>query len=533
MLSSQLMRPMHAAILVFLPMLAVSRGMANPPAPDTQQVGAIHMVWDIIPPENAHRLPPPRKMSWNPGGGGSITRGYHIFIGTEPLTAEKNNYVYQINMSTWQDASIADLLKKDVIYFVNVDAYNEAGSSPFASITVPTAPRDLTVLTLDSNRVDLSMEPSRDHVAIAAYLIYREGILIGHSSSTFFSDTEVVPGAEYLYTACAANRTGSKSAIADPIIVRIPIPGGDPPPAQRIVLQDPPPDKRVVASTNSKPRFRAKPRPSARSFDISVPEPPVLFPMFDLEGIGVGDVERVVKEGFRTLSGGDKYFRIPAQVRAHQMKLQAVAEAIRSKFTKMDRRVYEAGKEELAAHAEDLAGRPGSDIVRDAPPYLVSSIPPEKTLNTEQKKRLPLKIDPSLPLEPSMAELPAIEATREIPIPDVWKNEGSSNAALEENHAPDTNASALSPRNLPDVIPQFTDKTSFPLAEDIVFKAKILTRKALSNAVVDTLTRRFSEGPSPASDSQSEPQNSGIAKNLYISASLLALGVLLRRSGRL
>lgn len=97
------------------------------------------------------------------------------------------------------------------------------GDRPGSDTTAPSAPTDLSVTASYSNRVDLSWTASTDDVGVKAYRIYRDGIQVGNSSVTSFSDTLTVrSGALYTYTVRAEDTAGNLSEESSRIEVRTP-----------------------------------------------------------------------------------------------------------------------------------------------------------------------------------------------------------------------------------------------------------------------------------------------------------------------
>lgn len=97
------------------------------------------------------------------------------------------------------------------------------GDRPGADTVAPTPARDVTATAVYSNRVDLSWASSTDDTGVKGYRIYRDGIQVGNSATTSFSDTLTVrPGALYTYTVRAVDSADNLSAESDRIEVRTP-----------------------------------------------------------------------------------------------------------------------------------------------------------------------------------------------------------------------------------------------------------------------------------------------------------------------
>ena len=74
----------------------------------------------------------------------------------------------------------------------------------------PATPTGLTVTSFDDDQVTLSWNPNADGRA-SFYNIYRDGALVGSSSSTTFQDTPVNASTTYVYTLTAVDSSGNES----------------------------------------------------------------------------------------------------------------------------------------------------------------------------------------------------------------------------------------------------------------------------------------------------------------------------------
>jgi len=80
----------------------------------------------------------------------------------------------------------------------------------------PTEPTGL-LGTAESGYVQLSWKGSRDNVAVADYAIYRDGSLIGHSTSTAYGDYSAQRGGSY--TVVAEDANGNQGPPSNPEVV--------------------------------------------------------------------------------------------------------------------------------------------------------------------------------------------------------------------------------------------------------------------------------------------------------------------------
>lgn len=85
------------------------------------------------------------------------------------------------------------------------------------------APTDLTATVVSTTRIDLSWSSVSDAVS---YKVYREGLLIASSTTTFYSDTSLSPGTSYSYTVSSVNVFGGESEQSSSISATTPGVGG-------------------------------------------------------------------------------------------------------------------------------------------------------------------------------------------------------------------------------------------------------------------------------------------------------------------
>lgn len=95
--------------------------------------------------------------------------------------------------------------------------------------TPPSTPMNLSAPTVTSGAVGLSWSPSTDNVAVAGYDIYRNGSLIGTSTSTAFTDATVAPNTTYQYAVAAYDAAGNVSPQSTAISVPTPPASTNPP----------------------------------------------------------------------------------------------------------------------------------------------------------------------------------------------------------------------------------------------------------------------------------------------------------------
>ncbi len=86
----------------------------------------------------------------------------------------------------------------------------------------PTAPANLTATASSPGQVDLSWGASTDNTGVTGYKVYRDGMYIGSTATTAYSDTTVQAGTTYSYTVYAFDAAGNLSAASSPATVTTP-----------------------------------------------------------------------------------------------------------------------------------------------------------------------------------------------------------------------------------------------------------------------------------------------------------------------
>jgi len=89
---------------------------------------------------------------------------------------------------------------------------SEFGGTGIGDIQAPSIPTNLTALATSKSQINLSWNASTDNVGVSNYEIYRNGSLVGTSTSTSYSDTGLSASTTYSYTIKAKDAAGNTSA---------------------------------------------------------------------------------------------------------------------------------------------------------------------------------------------------------------------------------------------------------------------------------------------------------------------------------
>ncbi|MRN52715.1 discoidin domain-containing protein [Paenibacillus monticola] len=91
----------------------------------------------------------------------------------------------------------------------------EFAGSGAGDTAAPSTPANLTATSASSSQINLSWTASTDNVGVTAYEIYRNGNLIGTSTTTTFNDTGLTAATAYSYTVKAKDAVGNLSAASN------------------------------------------------------------------------------------------------------------------------------------------------------------------------------------------------------------------------------------------------------------------------------------------------------------------------------
>lgn len=106
-----------------------------------------------------------------------------------------------------------------------VQASTSSCSGP--DTTAPTTPANFTATAQAGPQVALHWSASIDNVGVVGYRVYRNGVQIGSSGGTSYTDTAVTPGSTYSYYVRAYDLAGNTSPPSSQPSVTIPGTGGD------------------------------------------------------------------------------------------------------------------------------------------------------------------------------------------------------------------------------------------------------------------------------------------------------------------
>ncbi|GEM_PF-948169 len=89
-------------------------------------------------------------------------------------------------------------------------------------VTPPTVPTGLNATAVSRSQVNLTWTASTDHVGVAGYRIFRNGVAVGTSATTSYSDTGLWGNTQYTYKVSAFDAKGNESAQSSQAVVTTP-----------------------------------------------------------------------------------------------------------------------------------------------------------------------------------------------------------------------------------------------------------------------------------------------------------------------
>src|SRR5206468_1728105 len=93
----------------------------------------------------------------------------------------------------------------------NVSANSAVVSTTTADATPPSTPAGLVATVAGATTINLSWNASTDNIGVTDYIVSRNGVQRGTSSTPSFADTGLTAGTTYIYTVAARDAAGNVS----------------------------------------------------------------------------------------------------------------------------------------------------------------------------------------------------------------------------------------------------------------------------------------------------------------------------------
>jgi chitodextrinase len=154
-------------------------------------------------------------LSWTASTDDVGVTGYDVYRGAT-LVGSSTTTSYSDTGLTASTAYSYTVKAKDAA--ANVSAASNTASATTqapADTQAPTAPTSLTATAVSNSQIDLSWTASTDNVAVTEYNVYRDGTLVGSSTSPSYSDTGLSTSTAYSYTVKAVDAAANLSAASN------------------------------------------------------------------------------------------------------------------------------------------------------------------------------------------------------------------------------------------------------------------------------------------------------------------------------
>lgn len=93
-------------------------------------------------------------------------------------------------------------------------------ASPTADTTQPTAPANVSGISISSSQINLSWNASTDNVGVTGYKIFRDNTEVASVASLLYQDTGLTPSTTYTYTVSAFDLAGNTSQLSSGVQIK-------------------------------------------------------------------------------------------------------------------------------------------------------------------------------------------------------------------------------------------------------------------------------------------------------------------------
>jgi fibronectin type 3 domain-containing protein/predicted esterase len=158
-------------------------------------------------------------LSWNDVANNELA--YEVYASPAPNSGYRLVGLLPAGSTSFQHIN----LEENTQYYYIVRAINDNGSSANAQASArtlrdtvaPTAPTDLIITSKTRNTVNLSWQPSYDFVGVTQYEVYRNGQLLGTTTTTTFSAEGLVEFQNYTFIVRARDGAGNTSDFSNQV----------------------------------------------------------------------------------------------------------------------------------------------------------------------------------------------------------------------------------------------------------------------------------------------------------------------------
>ncbi|MGO4494795.1 discoidin domain-containing protein [Paenibacillus sp. 2RAB27] len=154
-------------------------------------------------------------LSWSASTDNVGVTGYNIYRGAT-LVGTSTTTSYNDTGLTASTAYSYTVKAKDAATNLSVASNTASATTQAPSDTqAPTTPTGLTATAASNSQINLSWTASTDNVGVTEYNVYRDGTLVGSSTSPSYSDTGLSASTAYSYTVRAEDAAANLSAASN------------------------------------------------------------------------------------------------------------------------------------------------------------------------------------------------------------------------------------------------------------------------------------------------------------------------------
>ena len=105
----------------------------------------------------------------------------------------------------------------------DANGQTSAASAPisiaYQDVVAPSAPAALVQTSVPGSIPSFSWAASTDNVGVTGYLVYRDGVQVGQTAGTAYTDMGAVSGSTHTYTVAATDAAGNLSPLSSPLLI--------------------------------------------------------------------------------------------------------------------------------------------------------------------------------------------------------------------------------------------------------------------------------------------------------------------------
>jgi chitodextrinase len=162
------------------------------------------------------------RITWTASTDNVGVLGYRVYRGGTQIAEVTSGTSYTDNALLAQTAYVYKLRAYDAAGNVSTDSASVGVTTPAPVDTqAPSVPVGLSSSGVTTNAATVAWTASTDNVAVAAYLLLRNGVQVASTAALSYSDTGLTAGATYNYSVKAQDAVGNTSAASAALAVTL------------------------------------------------------------------------------------------------------------------------------------------------------------------------------------------------------------------------------------------------------------------------------------------------------------------------